>query len=105
MKPKILMLGWEFPPLISGGLGVACKGIADSLSKKVNLTVLVPKIEKNNKFKYKLVGIYNEINKIKDKIQKNNTFNLPKTFSSYYNDSHNEILLKSNEQNKKYDNN
>jgi glycosyltransferase involved in cell wall biosynthesis len=28
---KILMYGWEFPPLISGGLGVACYGIVQSL--------------------------------------------------------------------------
>ena len=23
---KVLMLGWEYPPHISGGLGTACKG-------------------------------------------------------------------------------
>ncbi|MFP4022219.1 MAG: glycosyltransferase family 4 protein [Candidatus Paceibacterota bacterium] len=28
---KVLMFGWEFPPHNSGGLGVACKGIVDSL--------------------------------------------------------------------------
>jgi glycosyltransferase involved in cell wall biosynthesis len=32
-KPKVLMYGWEFPPEISGGLGVACYGIVNELSK------------------------------------------------------------------------
>ena len=26
------MLGWEFPPVISGGLGTACKGLTKALS-------------------------------------------------------------------------
>jgi glycogen synthase len=29
---KVLMLGWEFPPYISGGLGTACYGLAQGLS-------------------------------------------------------------------------
>lgn len=39
---RVLKLGWEFPPLINGGLGVACVGLARALSKTVDLTVLVP---------------------------------------------------------------
>ncbi|MDX9800846.1 MAG: glycosyltransferase [Spirochaetia bacterium] len=40
---KVLMLGWELPPAISGGLGTACKGIADSLaSNNINLTFVIP---------------------------------------------------------------
>lgn len=39
---RVLMLGWEFPPLINGGLGIACLGLARSLAKQVELTVLVP---------------------------------------------------------------
>lgn len=31
---KVLMLGWEFPPIHSGGLGVATKNIAMSLAKR-----------------------------------------------------------------------
>ena len=42
-KPKVLMLGWEFPPLINGGLGIACYGIAKALSKVSDLTVVLPK--------------------------------------------------------------
>ena len=37
------MLGWEFPPLINGGLGIACYGIAKALSKVSDLTVILPK--------------------------------------------------------------
>ncbi len=40
---KVLELGWEFPPLINGGLGVACLGISKALAKKVDLHVIVPK--------------------------------------------------------------
>ncbi|MFO7807315.1 MAG: glycosyltransferase family 4 protein, partial [Candidatus Moraniibacteriota bacterium] len=32
-KTKILMIGWELPPFNSGGLGVACEGLAKALSK------------------------------------------------------------------------
>jgi glycogen(starch) synthase len=45
MKKKVLMLGWEFPPIINGGLGVACLGIAKSLSNYVDLTVILPKTD------------------------------------------------------------
>ncbi|MBN2210406.1 MAG: glycosyltransferase family 4 protein [Sedimentisphaerales bacterium] len=30
---KVLMLGWEFPPFISGGLGTACYGLTRALSQ------------------------------------------------------------------------
>lgn len=30
---KVLMLGWEFPPYISGGLGTACYGLTQGLSQ------------------------------------------------------------------------
>lgn len=31
---KVLMFGWEFPPMNSGGLGTACYGITKSLAEK-----------------------------------------------------------------------
>ncbi len=37
------MLGWEFPPIINGGLGVACLGLSKALSKQVELTLILPK--------------------------------------------------------------
>ncbi len=34
MRKKVLMFGWELPPHNSGGLGVACYGLAKALLKK-----------------------------------------------------------------------
>lgn len=42
---RVLKLGWEFPPLINGGLGVACLGLSKALAKKVSLSVIVPKAD------------------------------------------------------------
>ena len=40
---KVLMFGWEFPPLSSGGLGTACYGLTKGLSKKgVDITFVLP---------------------------------------------------------------
>ena len=40
---KILMLGWEFPPHISGGLGTACEGLTLGLARKgAEITFVVP---------------------------------------------------------------
>lgn len=40
---KILMYGWEFPPRISGGLGIACYAIVKELAKKgTNITLVLP---------------------------------------------------------------
>ncbi len=44
-KPKVLMLGWEIPPDISGGLGVACYGICQALAPKNILTIIFPRTE------------------------------------------------------------
>ena len=42
---KVLMFGWEFPPHISGGLGTACYGLTNGLSKlgDVDVLFIVPK--------------------------------------------------------------
>lgn len=49
---KVLMLGWEFPPHISGGLGTACHGLTTALVKhNVKLHFVVPRLigdEANN---------------------------------------------------------
>lgn len=37
------MLGWEFPPIINGGLGVACLGLCKALAKYAELKVIIPK--------------------------------------------------------------
>lgn len=42
---KILMLGWEYPPHISGGLGTACEGLTAALAKHgVDIDFVVPKL-------------------------------------------------------------
>jgi glycosyltransferase involved in cell wall biosynthesis len=41
---KVLMLGWEFPPHISGGLGTACYGLTQGLSTHgVDVLFVVPR--------------------------------------------------------------
>ena len=44
MSPRVLMLGWEFPPFITGGLGTACFGLTKALDKLgVETTFILPK--------------------------------------------------------------
>ena len=39
------MLGWEYPPNIAGGLGVACEGLTRALSQReINIRFVVPKL-------------------------------------------------------------
>jgi glycosyltransferase involved in cell wall biosynthesis len=41
---RIFMLGWEFPPFISGGLGTACYGLTKALSRQgTQVTFVLPK--------------------------------------------------------------
>ncbi|MBN2087352.1 glycosyltransferase family 4 protein [Candidatus Peregrinibacteria bacterium] len=45
---QILMFGWEFPPMNSGGLGVACQGIVEGLSHHGHEIFLVlPKVSES----------------------------------------------------------
>ncbi|MCJ7730141.1 MAG: glycosyltransferase family 4 protein [Sedimentisphaerales bacterium] len=40
---RVLMLGWEFPPFISGGLGTACYGLTKALDQMgVEITFVLP---------------------------------------------------------------
>jgi hypothetical protein len=48
-KPKVLMLGWEFPPVLTGGLGTACYGLAKALSKYAEIELLIPQSDKDTK--------------------------------------------------------
>ena len=40
---NVLLLGWEFPPVINGEVGTACYGITKALSNRVNLSLILPK--------------------------------------------------------------
>ncbi len=51
------MLCWEYPPKYSGGLGIACQGMAEALvNKGHDVSVLLPTNEKNAKTKVKLIS-------------------------------------------------
>ena len=42
---RVLMLGWEFPPHISGGLGTACQGIVRGLTQiGTDVLLVVPRL-------------------------------------------------------------
>ncbi|MGZ4035517.1 MAG: glycosyltransferase [Bacteroidia bacterium] len=59
-QPKVLMLGWEFPPIINGGLGVACHDLSAAMSELSDITMIVPKSSPDFKVKkLNLVGINN----------------------------------------------
>jgi hypothetical protein len=40
---RVLMFGWEFPPRVSGGLGVACEGLVRGLLElDTEVTLVLP---------------------------------------------------------------
>ncbi|UCG47689.1 MAG: glycosyltransferase family 4 protein [Phycisphaerales bacterium] len=42
---RVFMLGWEFPPFISGGLGTACYGLTEAMDQLgVQVTFVLPKM-------------------------------------------------------------
>lgn len=42
---KVLMLGWEYPPHISGGLGTACEGLTQALARHgIEIDFVVPRL-------------------------------------------------------------
>lgn len=44
-KMKVLMLGWEFPPHITGGLGTACLGLTSALAQRdVDIFYFMPRL-------------------------------------------------------------
>lgn len=44
-KPRVLMLGWEFPPEISGGLGIANYNLCKALAPLIDLILILPKAD------------------------------------------------------------
>jgi glycosyltransferase involved in cell wall biosynthesis len=47
-KHKVLMLGWGNIPAVHSGLGIACHGLCKSLSKLVDLTLIVPSSDRKD---------------------------------------------------------
>lgn len=42
------MLGWEFPPVLAGGLGTACYGLVKGLSKYADVQLIIPQSDRNH---------------------------------------------------------
>jgi glycogen(starch) synthase len=54
---KTFMLGWEFPPFISGGLGTACYGLTKAMDKLgIKVTFILPKGTGNPVGSVKTIG-------------------------------------------------
>ena len=84
---KILELGWEFPPIISGGLGTACRGICDGLTQLGHeITFLMPKAPNLPDEKLELIDAGSV--PIKQPLQKNRIWlTIPSTLKPYLNES------------------
>ncbi len=55
---KILMLGWEYPPHLTGGLGTACHGLVNALKAYVPITLVLPTFsEQFVEERLKIVGL------------------------------------------------
>ena len=47
---RVFMLGWEFPPYISGGLGTACYGLTRALDELgLKVSFVLPKPVEDNR--------------------------------------------------------
>lgn len=88
--PKVLMLGWEFPPIINGGLGVACHDLSCAMSEFADITMIVPKSSPGFKVgNVNLVGINNVDLRTVNYIPSNLPFELheiPADLNPYYSD-------------------
>src|SRR3989344_3426256 len=63
---KVLMFGWEFAPIYSGGLGVACAGLTKGLvNKNVGITFVIPKKKIDVQSHVNLVSAAEMMRKIK----------------------------------------
>ncbi|MDW3648148.1 MAG: glycosyltransferase family 4 protein [Bacteroidia bacterium] len=58
MNPSVLMLGWEYPPLINGGLGLASMGLAEALSELTSVQLILPNSQADSdEQKIKIIGL------------------------------------------------
>lgn len=54
---KVLMLGWEFPPLFSGGLGIATYGLVKALSATNNIRLILPTVAASHLDNVNITGL------------------------------------------------
>ncbi len=80
---KVLMFGWEFPPIYSGGLGTLCHGLTKGLSEKgIDVTFVMPSAPEGFQSHVKILGTNNITKNIK--IKKVDSILAPySTFQSY----------------------
>ena len=67
LSMKVLMLGWEFPPFISGGLGTACYGLTKGMSQiGAEVVFVLPRpVAEQRRSHVKIVGA-GDLHKIAD---------------------------------------
>ena len=87
---KVLMFGWEFPPISSGGLGIACYGLTKGLSRKnIDITLVLPDYPNEGKMDFvKIISASNI------KVRKLNYLLMPYMTSQSYSESKNRIKSK-----------
>jgi glycogen synthase len=65
---KVLMLGWEFPPLFSGGLGIATYGMVKALRSSCSIKLIVPRSDPSSSLEdVNIIGLNNAL---KDQLTK-----------------------------------
>src|SRR3989338_414727 len=63
---KVLMFGWEFPPFNTGGLGTACYGLTNGLSRNnVDITFVLPYVTDDTKSVHVNLIAANSISKVR----------------------------------------
>ncbi|MAG38802.1 4-alpha-glucanotransferase [Candidatus Woesearchaeota archaeon] len=91
------MLGWEFPPVYSGGLGTACYGLTKGLSKTdVEVTFVMPTGPDNIKGEFVNLIVADKLLK-KLNVKKVETILTPYLSSEAYKDEYLRIMKKGNE--------
>ncbi len=90
MKPRVLMLGWEFPPYKSGGLGTACYDLTKGLAQLgTRVTFVMPFAPDNSHADFvKLVGTEALLKNVKMRAVNSSlrAYQTSETYSATYND-------------------
>lgn len=93
---KVLMFGWEFPPIKSGGLGTACKDLTKGLSRNdVDVLFVMPFVPEGMRDEHvKLIGTNNLSKNIRFKTV--NTILQPYQSYDAYGSAVNSVMANSN---------
>lgn len=97
---KVLMFGWEFAPIYSGGLGIACAGLTKGLVKKgADITFVIPKKKGDEKTHVNLVSAAEMMKKVK-------TITVDSPITPYATESsYKQVMHKMRNQNQKFSDN